>query len=74
LTDGCVANSQSCIELINKHNDEFRVHSLGIGNGVSKAFIEGCGQAGKGSSNFAVEITEISKKVIKALNFALKNY
>lgn len=74
LTDGKVNDSKDCLELIKTNNRTFRVHSLGIGSGVSKTFITDCGIVGKGSAEFAVELTEIKRKVIKALNHALQFY
>ena len=74
LTDGEVSNSKECFELISKHNNLFRIQSIGIGNSFDKQLIETSGRLGKGSYNFVKDINQINNVVIQTLNKCMINY
>ena len=74
LTDGQVENSDNVVNLIRKNIKDFRVHSIGIGTGVSIKFIRAVGKTGKGSSHLANNLDILPSLVIKALNQALMTY
>lgn len=48
LTDGAVSNTQAVVDLVKKNVKFSRVHTIGIGDGASRALIEGCAESGKG--------------------------
>jgi uncharacterized protein with von Willebrand factor type A (vWA) domain len=48
LTDGQVTNTQNVISLVRNNVKYCRVHTIGIGDGVSFDLIEGCAKSGKG--------------------------
>lgn len=64
MTDGAVGNTDSVIELIKKNNSSNRVHTFGIGQGVSTSLIKGCALAGMGHYSFITKLTEIESKVV----------
>ncbi len=74
LTDGKVNNSVKCIDSIRENVKSFRIHSFGIGTGVSSSFIKECGEVGKGTFNFAPDLKDIKKQVIGALNKSMRLY
>ena len=73
LTDGEVEDTEKCIDLISSNSEKFRVHSIGIGH-ADKILIERCGKAGKGTSSFVKNMTNINSVVINALNNCLRPY
>lgn len=40
LTDGAVSNTQLVVDLVRKHSETTRVHTFGIGTGVSTALVK----------------------------------
>lgn len=67
LTDGAVYNTQHVVDLIRKNNKNNKVHTFGIGNGVSTELIKNCALAGFGHYTFISDLNEIEKKVVQAL-------
>lgn len=74
LTDGYVDDKDSCLYVIEKYSEKFRIHSLGIGNDFDKELIEKAGKLGKGSYSFIENIEEMNKIIIEALNKSLRPY
>mmetsp|Transcript_15738 Transcript_15738/g.18199 ORF Transcript_15738/g.18199 Transcript_15738/m.18199 type:complete len:123 (-) Transcript_15738:301-669(-) len=52
LTDGCVNNPNSVVELVKANAENFTLHTFGIGDGVSTELITECARAGKGKHFF----------------------
>ena len=73
LTDGGVEDTEKCIDLISSNSEKFRVHTIGIGY-ADKNLIVRCGKAGKGTSYFVKDMTNINSVVINALNKCLRPY
>ncbi|VBB73411.1 Putative protein of unknown function [Podospora comata] len=75
LTDGEIWDQQQVFEMINTHVAEsggaIRVFSLGIGNDVSHALIEGIAQAGNGFSQSVADDESMNSKVIRMLKASL---
>ena len=64
LTDGEVGNTQSIIDLIRSNRVNMKVHSFGIGDGVSTELIKKSAQAGGGHFYFILDPNDIEKKVV----------
>lgn len=71
LTDGQVLDTENVIDLVRKNVKYSRVHTIGIGSGVSEALIIGCAQKGKGQHIFIREGEDPSNKIIQLLNDSL---
>ncbi|KAK3824898.1 MAG: von Willebrand domain-containing protein [Benniella sp.] len=75
LTDGEIWNQESLFAYLNKEIIEpkapIRVFTLGIGNGVSHALIEGVAKAGNGFSQSVGEGEKMEGKVVRMLKAAL---
>ena len=68
LTDGAVNDTDEIVNLI-KNNNYYnqRLHTFGIGSGVSTDLITECAKAGKGMYYFITNPNDIEKYVINAL-------
>jgi hypothetical protein len=75
LTDGEVSNHRNLINLVDKSVDEsngsIRVFTLGIGDDVSHALIEGLARAGNGFSQTVMDNEKMNSKVLRMLKAAL---
>lgn len=75
LTDGEVWNQEDLFGLINTHVQQSkgatRVFTLGIGNDVSHALIEGLAMAGNGFAQTVMDHEQMSSKVVRMLKAAL---
>lgn len=75
LTDGEVWNQQVLFSYLNESvttsKAPIRVFTLGIGNGVSHALIEGVAKAGNGFSQAVAEGEKMDTKVVRMLKGAL---
>ncbi|KAF2654410.1 VIT-domain-containing protein, partial [Lophiostoma macrostomum CBS 122681] len=75
LTDGEIWDQSNLFDYINQQVHEsqapIRVFSLGIGNGVSHALIEGIAKAGNGFSQSVGEGEKMDSKVVRMLKGAL---
>jgi hypothetical protein len=67
LTDGAVANTKQIVEYISKKRGTVKVHTFGIGNGVSTELVIECAKAGNGQHYFIDDLYDIEKKVMHAL-------
>ena len=72
ITDGAVWDSNEVIQLIKDNAKHTRVHSLGIGHGVSTELVKGAALAAKGAYDFAVEGEDLSPKVVRLLGNAFQ--
>lgn len=75
LTDGDVWNQENLVNLANKSVHEskgsIRIFTLGIGDGVSHALIEGVARAGNGFSQTVMDNESMNAKVLRMLKAAL---
>jgi len=75
LTDGEIWNQQDLFsylnEVVGKSKAPIRVFTLGVGNGVSHALIEGIAKAGNGFSQSVGEGEMMDTKVVRMLKGAL---
>ncbi|KAB5546956.1 von Willebrand factor type A domain-containing protein [Coniochaeta sp. 2T2.1] len=75
LTDGEVWDQYNLINLINKSVEEskgtIRLFTLGIGDSVSHALIEGLARAGNGFSQVVLDNEKMNSKVLRMLKAAL---
>lgn len=75
LTDGEIWDQQTLFSYLNKEVTEskapIRVFTLGIGNGVSHALIEGVARAGNGFSQAVGEGEKMDSKVVRMLKGSL---
>ena len=67
LTDGAVNNTSQVVKLIKENNKGTKVHTFGIGNGVSTELVKNSAMAGQGHFYFIDRMSEIDKKVLDAL-------
>ena len=73
LTDGDINVGDDVIDLIKLHNNEFRIHCIGIGNDVNKELIVKTSIAGNGTYHFISE-NLLDKKVFELLKECTKEY
>lgn len=75
LTDGEIWDQQNLFGLINKHVEgskgATRIFTLGIGDGVSHALIEGVARAGNGFAQTVMDDEKMNSKVVRMLKAAL---
>ena len=74
LTDGDINIGEDIIELINLHNNEFRIHFVGIGDFVNKNLIIKSSKAGNGKYYFINNCKSLKKQVFEILNECTKEY
>lgn len=77
LTDGQVGNKAQIVNLVRnhcnqKHNDNYRVFTFGVGDDCDKSLVKEIAYAGHGSYNFAADtnLKILKIKVIDALSKA----
>lgn len=78
LTDGEIWGTEQVFNLIrderkkqSENNKEFRLFSIGLGNGVDRNLVEGMAEAGNGYAAFVGEGEAFEGKVVKMLKTAL---
>lgn len=75
LTDGQVCNQDRIFDMVNARQEEakgsIRLFTLGIGDGVSSALIEGLSRAGNGFAQAVSDSEKLDRKVIRMLKAAL---
>ena len=75
LTDGDINIGDDIIELIKLHNNEFRIHTIGIGNNINKELIIKTSIAGDGTYHFiSSSLNELDEKVFEILKKCTKEY
>ena len=75
LTDGDINVGEDIIELIKLHNNEFRIHTIGIGNDINKDLIIKASIAGNGTYHFISNaFNELDEKVFEILKECTKEY
>ncbi|KAJ5681986.1 von Willebrand factor type A [Penicillium maclennaniae] len=73
LTDGDIWDQSTIFDFVNKENQEnsTRFSTLGIGNSVLHALVNGISRAGKGFSQTVIKNEDLNKTVIRMLKGAL---
>ena len=71
LTDGLVVNTQAVIQLAKVHSGHTQVFSIGIGDGVSHALVNGLARSGGGTAEYVTLGEHVSDKVSRQLSRAL---
>ena len=75
LTDGNINVGNDIIELIKLHNNEFRIHTIGIGNYINKKLIMQTSISGNGSYYFISEnLKALDDKILEILKESTKEY
>ena len=74
LTDGFVDDKTTCLDIIAKSSETFRVQSLGVGQDFDRELIEKCGYYGKGSFSYIENVEQMKSIIIESLNKSLRNY
>ena len=74
LTDGDINIGDDIIDLIKLHNNEFRIHCIGIGNQVNRELIIKTSIVGNGTYHFISDSTELNEKVFEILKDCKKEY
>jgi hypothetical protein len=66
-----VSDTNSIVQLVAQNNKYCRVHSIGIGEGASKALVKGCAEKGKGKAIFIADNEDVAGKIIELLQSTL---
>ena len=74
LTDGEINFGDNTTELIKLHNNEFKIHLIGIGSDVNKDSIINISKAGSGSYHFIDDVSDLKNKIFEILNDCTKEY
>jgi len=74
LTDGQINFGDNTIELIQLHNNEFKIHLIGIGSDVNKNSIINISKAGNGSYHFINDISDLKNEIFEILNDCTEAY
>ena len=74
LTDGDINIGDDIIDLIKLHNNEFRIHCIGIGNQVNRELIIKTSIVGNGTYHFISDSRELNEKVFEILKDCTKEY
>ena len=74
LTDGDINVGDNVIDLIKLHNNEFRIHCIGIENDVNRELIIKTSIAGNGTYHFISDLDELNNKVFEILKDCTKEY
>lgn len=72
LTDGAVSSPEIVVNLVADNVGKNRVHTIGIGEGVSPYLIKEVAKAGKGTASFVTKNEELKLTVINALKKAVQ--
>jgi len=70
LTDGQIANTEECLELIEQNNSLFTLHAIGIKENFNPDFIRRAGYVGKGGYNFVKNLSNL-ESVLSSCAFNL---
>jgi hypothetical protein len=66
-----VTNTNVILDLVAHNNKYSRVHTIGIGEGASKALVKGCAEKGKGKAIFIADNEDVAGKIIELLQSTL---
>jgi hypothetical protein len=67
LTDGDVSSPEQIVKVVAENSAKARIHTIGIGEGVSTYLIKEIAKAGKGTSSFVSKNEDLSSTVTAAL-------
>ena len=74
LTDGQINFGDNTIELIKLHNNEFKIHLIGIGSYINKDSIINISKAGNGYYHFINDVSDLKKEIFEIVNIYIKEY
>ena len=74
LTDGQVNNTDECLELIEKNNNFFTLHAVGIGENLNQEFIRHAGYVGKGGYDFVKNINDLENVLTNCAYNLMRDY
>ena len=74
LTDGQVNNADECLELIEKNNNFFTVHAVGIGENLNQEFIRHAGYVGKGGYDFVRNLNDLENVLTNCAYNLMRDY
>lgn len=74
LTDGQVNNTDECLELIEKNNNFFTLHAIGIGENFNQDFIRRAGYVGKGGYDFVRNIADLENVLTNSAYHLMRDY
>ena len=75
LTDGDINIGKNIVELIKLHNNEFKIHTIGIGYNINEELLIQTSIAGNGTYHFISNIfAGLDDKVFEILNECTKEY
>ena len=74
LTDGQIANTEECLELIEQNNNLFTLHAIGIGENFNQDFIRRAGYVGKGGYDFVKNLSNIEEVLSNSATNLMRDY
>ena len=74
LTDGQIANTEECLELIEQNNNLFTLHAIGIGENFNQDFIRRAGYVGRGGYDFVKNLSNIEDVLSNSATNLMRDY
>ena len=74
ITDGQINNTEECLDLIEKNNNFFTLHAVGLGENLNQYFIRRAGYLGKGGYNFVFKIKDLKNVLIHSIYYLTRDY
>ena len=74
LTDGDINLGEDIIELIKLHNNEFKIHLIGMGRYINEKTIIDTSKVGNGSYHIINDASDLNKELLDIINECTKDY
>ena len=74
LTDGDINLGEDIIELIKLHNNEFKMHLIGMGHYINEKTIIDISKVGNGSYHIINDASDLNKELLDIINECTKDY
>jgi len=74
LTDGDINLGEDIIELIKLHNNEFKIHLIGMGHYINEETIINTSKVGNGSYHIINDASDLNKELLDIINECTKDY